>query len=77
MVSAYVLVSVESGSSQEALAALRSTPGVKQAHACWGQPDIFTFVEVSDERVLADTVLSTMQGIVGARRTETHIVVPE
>jgi hypothetical protein len=77
MVAAYVLISVEPGTNQEALAALRSTPGVKQAHACWGQPDIFTFVEVADERVLADTVLSAMQGLSWVRSTETHIVVPE
>lgn len=76
MVSAYVLVSVEPGKNQDVVAALRGTTGVKQVHACWGQPDIFTFVEVSDERALADTVLSTMQRIPGVRSTETHMVVP-
>jgi len=77
MVAAYVLVSVEAGKGHEVLAALRGTRGVTQAHECWGQPDIFTFVEVSDESALADTVLSTIQGISGVRSTETHIVVPE
>ena len=47
MVSAYVLVSVEAGKNQEVVAALRSMDAVKQAHACWGQPDIFAFVEVA------------------------------
>jgi len=46
MISAYVLVSVEPGRNQEVVAALRTVEGVKQAHACWGQPDIFAFVEV-------------------------------
>jgi DNA-binding Lrp family transcriptional regulator len=76
MVSAYVLVSVDSGKNQEVVSALRGVAGVKQAHPCWGQPDVFTFVEVADEEILAETVLSTIQGIAGVRTTETHIVVP-
>ena len=47
MVSAYVLVSVEAGKNQDVVAALRQVAGVTQAHACWGQPDIFD-VEVDD-----------------------------
>jgi DNA-binding Lrp family transcriptional regulator len=76
MVSAYVLVSVEAGKNQEVVAALRSTNTVKQAHACWGQPDIFAFVEVADEPTLAEVVLTTIQGLPGIRTTETHIVAP-
>jgi hypothetical protein len=51
MVSAYVLVSVEPGTNQKVVSALRDVAGVKQAHACWGQPDIFTFSEVADEKM--------------------------
>jgi DNA-binding Lrp family transcriptional regulator len=50
--------------------------GVRQAHTCWGQPDIFAFVEEADEKVLADTVLTQIQAIPGVRSTETHIVIP-
>lgn len=74
MVSAYVLVSVEPGKNQEVVSALQGIAGVKQAHACWGQPDIFSYVEVDDEKSLADTVLTTIQGISGVRTTETHVV---
>jgi DNA-binding Lrp family transcriptional regulator len=74
MASAYVLVSVEPGKNQEVVAALRGVGGVKQAHACWGQPDIFTFVEVADEKALSEAVLTTIQGIPGVRATETHVV---
>jgi DNA-binding Lrp family transcriptional regulator len=73
MVSAYVLVSVEPGKNQDVVATLRGVGGVKQAHACWGQPDIFTFVEVADEKALSDTVLTTIQSIPGVRATETHV----
>jgi DNA-binding Lrp family transcriptional regulator len=76
MVSAYVLVSVEPGKNPEVLSALRAVPAVMQAHACWGQPDIFTFVEVADEKMLAEAVLTTIQGVPGVRATDTHIVVP-
>ena len=76
MVQAYVLVSVEPGKNQKVLDAMRSVQGVKQVHACWGQPDIFSFVEVADEKSLAETVLSTTQGLPGVRSTETHMVVP-
>jgi DNA-binding Lrp family transcriptional regulator len=76
MVSAYILVTVEPGKNQEVVAALRALEMVKQAHACWGQPDIFAFVEVADDRALADTVLTTIQGLPGIRTTETHIVAP-
>ena len=76
MVAAYVLVSVEPGKNQEVVAALRAVQGVKQAHACWGQPDIFAFVEVGDDKVLVDTVLTTIQGLPGIRTTETHVVAP-
>jgi DNA-binding Lrp family transcriptional regulator len=76
MVSAYVLVSVEPGKNQDVVAALRSLEPVKQAHACWGQPDIFAFVEAADDQALVDTVLTTIQGFPGIRTTETHIVAP-
>jgi len=76
MVSAYVLVSVEPGKNPEVLSALRAVPGVKQAHACWGQPDIFTFVEVDDEKALTEAVLSTIQVVPGVRATDTHIALP-
>lgn len=76
MVGAYVLVSVEPGRNQQVVSALRGIRGVKQAHSCWGKPGIFSFVEVADERALAETVLKTIQGLPGVRDTETHIVVP-
>ena len=75
MVSAYVLVTTEPGRIQEVASAMQDVSGVKQAHACWGQPDIFAFVEVANEKALADTVLTTIQGISGVTGTETHVVV--
>jgi DNA-binding Lrp family transcriptional regulator len=76
MVSAYVLVSVEAGRSQDVLAALRTMAEVREVHACWGQPDIFAFVQVDNEADLAEAVLTRIQGIPGIRATQTHVVVP-
>jgi DNA-binding Lrp family transcriptional regulator len=75
-VSAYVLITVEPGRNEEVIAALRGVKGVTQAHLCWGQPDIFAFVEGANDRALAKTVLTAIQGIPGVRGTETHIVAP-
>jgi hypothetical protein len=76
MVSADVLISVEPGKNQDVVAALRQSDGVTQAHACWGQPDIFAYVEVDDDRAMVDTVLVTIHGIPGVRTAETHLVAP-
>ena len=76
MVAAYVLVSVEPGKNNPVVSALRGMAGVRQAHSCWGKPDIFAYVEVESDSALAQTVLTQIQGIAGVRDTETHIVVP-
>lgn len=75
-VSAYVLITVEPGRNEEVIAAVRGLKGVTQAHLCWGQPDIFAFVEAANDRALAKAVLTTIQGVPGVRSTETHIVAP-
>jgi hypothetical protein len=41
-----------------------------------GQPDIFAYIEVDDDRGMADTVLVTIHAIPGVRTTETHLVAP-
>jgi hypothetical protein len=42
----------------------------------WGQPDVFAYIEVDDDRAMADTVLVTIHAIPGVRTTETHRVAP-
>ncbi len=75
MSAAYILVSVEAGHAKEVLQKIRSLEGVKQAHTCWGQPDIFAFFEVPDDRHLAEVVLDQIHNMPGVRSTETHLVV--
>jgi DNA-binding Lrp family transcriptional regulator len=76
MVSAYVFVSVEAGKNQDVVAALGQVAGVTQAHACWGQPDMFAYIEVEDDSAMADTVLVTVQAIPGVPTTENHLRAP-
>lgn len=75
MAAAYILVSVEAGSAKRILEDVRALDGVVQAHACWGQPDIFAFCDVPDDHHLADVVLGTIHTMPGVRTTETHLVV--
>jgi DNA-binding Lrp family transcriptional regulator len=75
MAAAYILVSVQAGQARDVLEQIRSLDGVRQAHTCWGQPDIFAYFEVPDDKHLADIVLERIQNMTGVRTTETHLVV--
>jgi DNA-binding Lrp family transcriptional regulator len=75
LAAAYILVSVDAGKARDVLKSVRDVAGVKQAHACWGQPDIVAYVELSDDHDLADVVLGAIHSLDGVRSTETHLVV--
>jgi DNA-binding Lrp family transcriptional regulator len=53
---------------------LKKLAGVEQAHSCFGQPDIFLFISVQDERSLSDVVITKIHQIEGVEETDTHIV---
>lgn len=75
MTRAYVLVKARAGKSPDVARAVGKIAGVKSAHTCWGQPDIFAFVEAADERALANLVLAKIQAVDGVVETDTHIVI--
>lgn len=72
---AYVLVNVRAGKARDVVSKIRDIAPVKEVYACWGRPDIFTFVDVKDEKTLAQTVLAQIQAIDGVESTDTHIVI--
>ncbi len=72
---AYVLINVRAGKAREVVKKLQKTEGVRNADTCWGRPDIFALVEVSNETTLAGTVLDKVQAIDGIESTDTHIVI--
>lgn len=72
---AYVLINVRAGKSSGVVSRVRQLKGVKSAYACWGRPDVFSFVDVANEKALADTVLAKIQAIDGVESTDTHIAI--
>ncbi len=72
---AYVLTNVRAGKVREVAEKLQKIEGVNSASACWGRPDIFTFVEAANEKALANTVLAKIAGVEGVESTDTHIVI--
>jgi DNA-binding Lrp family transcriptional regulator len=72
-VRAYVLINVRAGYSKTVARALTDLPGVLYAHACWGVPDVFGYIEVDSQRQLDDLVMERIQKMEGVERTDTHI----
>lgn len=72
---AYVLINVRAGKNRGVVDKVRQVKGVKHVNACWGRPDVFAFVDVENEKTLADTVLDQIQAIDGIESTDTHIVI--
>lgn len=72
---AYVLINVRVGKTREVVNKVQQIEGVKSVNACWGRPDIFSFMEIPNEKALADTVLLKIQTIDGVESTDTHIVI--
>ncbi len=72
---AYVLINVRPGKVREVVSAVTQMEGVRHADACWGLPDVFAYVETSDEKKLNLLVMDKIQKLEGVERTETHIAV--
>ncbi len=72
-VRAYVLINVRAGYSKKVAQELTQMPGVRSAHACWGVPDVFAYVEVGSQRELDDLIMEKIQRMEGVERTDTHI----
>jgi DNA-binding Lrp family transcriptional regulator len=71
---AYVLIKVRAGKTKTVVESLRKVGGIEQVHPCFGQPDIFSFVSVADERALSEVVITKIHTIEGVEETDTHIV---
>lgn len=72
---AFVLVTVGPGKARDVARKVAALPGVKMANACWGSPDVFTVVEVADQKELNKLVMDKIQTLEGVGRTETHIAI--
>jgi hypothetical protein len=71
---AYVLINVLPGQTANVVKALSEIKEIKTIDPCWGKPDIFTVVEVSDQDALTNLVLTKIHAIEGVSQTDTHLV---
>jgi DNA-binding Lrp family transcriptional regulator len=71
---AYVLINVMPGQTANVVRALAEIKEIKTIDPCWGKPDIFTLVEVSDQDALTALVLAKIHAIEGVAQTDTHLV---
>ena len=71
---AYVLINVLPGQTGNVIKALSEIKEIKTIDPCWGKPDIFTMVEVSDQDALSTLVLAKIHAIEGVAQTDTHLV---
>lgn len=71
---AYVLINVMPGQTMNVVKALGEIKEIKTIDPCWGKPDIFTVVEVSDQDALTTLVLAKIHAIEGVAQTDTHLV---
>ena len=74
-IEAYVFINVRAGWARKVIRDLGEVAEVKQAHACWGRPDVIAHVEVPDETALRELVLARLHNLEGVQDTDTHIVV--
>ena len=71
---AYVLINVLPGQISQVMKLLSEIKEIKTIDACWGKPDIFALVEVSNQDALTNLVLTRIHNIEGVAQTDTHLV---
>ena len=74
MESAYVLINVLPQQTANVTKLLEEIPEVKIIDACWGKPDIFARVEVTNQEALTQLILTRVHSIEGVAQTDTHLV---
>jgi len=72
---AYVLIEVETGHIDAAVAALRALPAVAAVDAVIGPCDIIAIVETPEERAIGRLVIDNIHAIAGIKRTTTCFVI--
>lgn len=71
---AYVLINVLPGQTGKVVKALADIKEIKSIDPCWGKPDLFTIIEVTDQDALTNLVLAKIHAIEGVAQTDTHLV---
>ena len=71
---AYVMINVLPGQTSVVVKALAQIKEIKTIDPCWGKPDIIAIVDVPDQDVLTQLVMSRIHAIEGVTQTDTHMV---
>ena len=72
---ASLFVYVAAGRIEAVTRAFTRLRGVRSDHACWGRPDVITFVEASSQKTPCQLVLGRIQRVRGVETTDTRIVI--
>ena len=77
MVTAIVLIDVESDRIPEAAQEIADLPGVDQVYSCAGDVDLVAITRVADHEAIAELVPGQISKVPGVLRTVTHIAFRE
>jgi DNA-binding Lrp family transcriptional regulator len=73
VITAIVLVHVESDRIPEVAEAIADLDGVSEVYSVTGAADLIAMVRVREHEALADVIADRLSKVPGVRRTETHI----
>lgn len=73
MVTAIVLIDVESSQITAAAQAIADLPGVQSVYSCAGDVDLIAIVTADDHEGIADLIPERIGKVAGVRSTVTHI----
>ena len=73
MITAIVLVHVESDRIPEVAEAIAALEGVSEVYSVTGDADLIAMVRVREHEALADVIADRISKVAGIQHTETHI----
>lgn len=73
MVTAVILINVETARTAAVSEILSNTPGISEVYSVAGNYDLVAIVRVKENETLADLVVERIRGVAGITRTETLI----
>jgi DNA-binding Lrp family transcriptional regulator len=73
MVTAIVLIDIESATIPEAAQAIADIPGVQTVYSCAGDVDVIAVVQADDHEGIAELIPEHIAKVPGVKSTVTHI----
>ena len=73
MSTAWILIQTELGKEKDVYLRLLDIPAVSETHVAYGEFDLVTRIDFSDEKEMSKTLIGEMRSIEWVRRTETLI----